>query len=802
MFKNNLKIAFRNFIKYKTYSFINVAGLAIGLAAAIVIGVYVFTELSYDKFHEKAERIYRIGTFLEFGGNGGRMASTNFTVGPTLKRDYPEVEQSVRLRRFADVTPINYKEIKYTAKDVFYADPPFFKIFTFKTFSGNPESALEQPYSVVLTKTIADKIFKNEQPIGKTLQLSDNKNLFTVTAIVEDVPQNSHFTFTMLCSFESMREQVGAQMEQWMGDFQNYTYILLNKGVDHEKFEAIFPPLVQNNVGELLTATHGKFEFFLEPLHTIYLYSNTLNIISKSGDIRYIYLFSSIAFLILLIACINFLNLATARSLTRFKEIGVKKVLGTKKSQLIFQFLWESIFFTVFAVIIALILISILWPVIQQFTGLEVSVIYDNAFLFTGGLTFLTIFIGLVAGSYPAFYLSAFNPHHSLKDSKVGRHGSHFRSILVVVQFAISIMLVVGSLIIANQLHYVQNKKMGFKKDNVVVVPFDYKASTRSVESLKSDLLANPDILGVTTSSNSPGHGARGNIFIPEGFTAKDAPMVNAINVDTDFLTTMKLDLIEGRNFSDMFPSDRDNSIIINEALVKRFGWKNPVGKKITEARQNQPAKTVIGIVADYHFVPLQYKINPLVIENERDTEDHRVNYFLVGIAPNNVKKSVEFIQSVLENKNSLQPYEYIFLDDSFNTMYHSEMFLSRIFSYFTAIAISLACLGLFGLAAYTEEQRTKEIGIRKVLGASVAEVFILLSKEFMKWVLIANVIAWPVAYYFMNKWLQDFAYRIDIDWWIFALSGGIALLIALATVSFQAIKAAMANPVESLRYE
>ncbi len=803
MFGNYLKLTIRNIKKYKIYSFINIAGLVIGLTAAIVISIYIFNEISYDKYHENAERIFRIGTFGEFGGSGFTLGSTNFVAGPTLKRDYPEVENSVRLRRFTDETPVTLNGKRYIEKYVIYADPSFFDIFTFNMLEGNPGSALEKPYSVVLTKTVAEKYFNDEQPIGKSLKISDNENLFTVTGVVEDVPKNSHFTFNMLCSFESMREQVGAQMERWMGDFQNYTYILLHKGADYQKLEAKFPALIQENIGELLAATNGKLELFLQPLNRIYLYSNTLNEIDKSGDIRYVYIFSGIAFLILLIACINFLNLSTARAETRSKEVGVKKVHGAKKSQLIFQFLCESFFLTVLAIIITLVLISTLWPIIHQYTGLEGSVFFDNIVLFVGGLIVLILFIGLTAGSYPAFYLSAFQPNYILKYAKIGKQRSHFRNTLVVVQFVISIALIGCTFIILSQLHYIQNKKLGFKKDNIVVVPFDYKASTRSVESLKNDLLVRPDILSVATTSDIPGQfAARANVFVPEGFTTKDAPLVSAINVDHDYLKTMKLELIAGRNFSDEFPSDQNNSILVNESAVKRFGWENAIGKKITELTANNPTKTVIGVVNDFHYAPLYFEIDPLIIENEEDSEDHRINYFLVSIAPTDINKSIDYIQSILENENSLIPYEFFFLDDEFNNIYHSEMRLSRIFSYFTTIAILLACLGLFGLAAYTAEQRTREIGIRKVLGATVNSIVFMLTREFIKWVLLANIVAWPIIYYAMNKWLQNFAYHINMSWWIFVLSGMMALVIALLTVSYQAVRVATANPVESLRYE
>jgi putative ABC transport system permease protein len=630
-----------------------------------------------------------------------------------------------------------------------------------------------------------------------------------VTAVVDDVPKSSHFKFTILVSFESMRQQVGPQMERWMGDFQNYTYILLYKDADYKRLEAKFPELIQKNIGELLAATKGKFELFLQPLNRIYLYSETLNEFPQKGDIRYIYIFSGIALLILTIACINFLNLSTARSAARSKEVGVKKVLGAKRSQILFQFLTESILFTCIALILAVAVISTLWPLINKYTGLDDSILWNNKLIFSVALSALILLIGTAAGVYPAFFFSSFRPEFVLKYLKIGRQGSHFRNGLVVVQFVISTILIVSTLIIMSQINYIQNKKLGFKKDNIVVVPFDYKASLRSIESLKSDLLVNPDILSVATTSGVPGQFSRQNLFMPEGFTPENAPLIHAINVDKDYLPSMKLELISGRNFSDKFPADKKNSIIINESAAKRFGWENPIGKRITELAREHPTKIVIGVIKDFHFLPLYFKIDPLIIENEETATDPSVhhynrpiNYFLVGIAPVDVKKSVDYIRSILENKNSPLPYESFFLDDDFNQIYKSEVQLSQIFSYFTGIAILLACLGLFGLAAYTAEQRTKEIGIRKVLGATVTSMIFMLTNEFVKWVLLANLIAWPVAYYFMNRWLQDFAYKIEISWWMFALAGGIALVIALATVSIQAIKAATANPVESLRYE
>jgi putative ABC transport system permease protein len=803
MFNIHLKIALRNIFKHKIYSFINITGLAIGILAAIVIGVYIFTEISYDKFNEKSDRIYRVATYLEFGGNGMNLASNSFVVAPVLKNEFPEVENAARLRRFFYTnTPVKYNEVQFIERNVFYADPSIFNIFSINMLQGNPQTALAQPYSIVITPEMAQKYFGDEPPLGKVLEL-DQKRQYTVTGIIEKLPQNSHFSVNMLCSFESLRDVVGNQMNRWMGDFQNYTYILLKKGASPKTLEAKFPALVKSQIGELLTALNGKLTLFMQPLEKIHLYSNMLNEIDGGGDIRYIYLFSAIAFLILFIACINFINLTTARSATRSREVGVKKVNGAGKLQLIFQFLGEAFLYTFFAVIIALNFLPIIWPIVKEYTGLEISVFSNNLNWFIGGTFALMIVVGLAAGAYPAFYLSTFNPAQVIKGLKKGSNTRFdYRKVLVITQFVVSIALIACTGIILKQLNYMQNKKLGFKKENLVVIPFDYQSATRTIASLKSELLTRPEIINVTTVSNIPGGGSRQNVFGPAGASPKDAPLICAINVDQDFVPTMKLELVAGRNFSNQFATDAMQSIIINEMTAKKFDWDNPIGKQITEWTQGSPTKTVIGVVKDYHFNSLHNKIQPLIIENEPPGENHWINYFMVSIAGTNIHSSLDFIQSVLENKNSPFPYEYFFLEENFNNYYQQERQLSRIFSYFTSIAIFLACLGLLGLATYTAEQRTKEIGVRKVLGATIRSIIFLLSKEFMKWVLIANLIATPIAWYATSKWLQNFAYRIDLTIWPFLLAGLLAFSSAFLTVTWQAIRAATANPVEALRYE
>jgi putative ABC transport system permease protein len=799
VFRNYLKIALRNLKKHKGYSFINIAGFAISMACCVLIILYIYSELNYDRYHENADRIYRLGTNFDVGKMHAKAAVSNHPIGPTLSRDYPEVLNAARIRPYMPRTLVEYKEKQFFEDKIFYADNSVFDVFSFPMIRGDRKSALATAYSLVITEDAAKKYFVGEDPIGKTLRFNDDSD-FTVTGIIKNAPLNSHFTFDMLCSFETLYQDNPEQREKWMGDFNNYTYLLLRDGYDFRELEQKFPQLIDKHMGRILKLLGGKLEFFLQPLTSIHLHSNLEGEISGNSDIAYVYIFAAIALFILLIACINFVNLSTARSAQRAKEVGMRKVLGSYRSQLIKQFLSESITYSFLAFFIALTLVQLALPLFRSLSGTPLSFQFAEIFWLLPYLIGFVFLIGLIAGSYPAFFLSAFRPVRVLKGhSKAGTANSRFRSVLVVVQFAISIILIVGTGVIVNQLHYMREKRLGFDKEHVVVLPIREGSIIKSIESVKEELKGYSGVVSVAASSGIPGHGAsRHNAFLPEGFELNESQMIGAISIDEDFIPTLDMEVIAGRNFSPEFVTDNNRSALINETAAREFGWDDPVGKTITELTGNGITKTVIGVVRDFHIESLRKKIEPLYIENEPSA----FSCISIRIRPRNISGTMDFLRKKWKEFDSSGTFDYAFLDESFDSQYRAEERLSTIFSYFTLFAVFIACLGLFGLASFTAEQRTKEIGIRKVLGASVGDIVILLSKEFTKWVLLANIIAWPVAYYAMNKWLQDFAYRVNMGIWIFILAGVLAVTVALLTVSYQAIKSALSNPVETLRYE
>jgi len=799
VFINYLKIALRNLKKHKGYSFINIAGLAIGMACCILIILYIYSELNYDRYHENADRIYRLGTNFDVGKMHAKAAVSNHPIGPTLSRDYPEVLNAARIRPFMPRASVEYREKQFFEEKIFYADNSVFDIFSFQMIRGDQKSALVTAYSLVITEDVAKKYFVDEDPVGKILRLNNDSD-FTVTGIIQNVPQNSHFTFDMLCSFETLYQHNPEQREKWMGDFNNYTYLLLQENYDFRELEQKFPPLIDKHIGRILKLIGGKVEFFLQPLTSIHLHSNLEGEISGNSDITYVYIFAAIALFILLIACINFMNLSTARSAKRAKEVGMRKVLGSYRGQLIQQFLSESMTYSFLAFFIALALVQLALPLFRSFSGTSLNFQFVEVSWIIPCLIGFVFLVGLVAGSYPAFFLSAFRPIRVLKGKlKAGGADSRFRSVLVVLQFAISIALIVGTAAIMNQLHYMKERKLGFNKEHVVVLPIREGLIIQSIESIKEELKSHTGVISVAASSTVPGHGAsRHNAFLPEGFELNESQMIGAISIDHSFIPTLDMEVVAGRNFSPEFATDSSKSALINETAVQEFGWDDPVGKTITELTGNGITKTVIGVVRDFHVESLHKKIEPLYIENEPSG----FGYISIRVRPRNVSGTMDFLRKKWKEFVSSGTFDYAFLDKSFDSQCKEEERLSTIFSYFTLFAIFIACLGLFGLASFTAEQRTKEIGIRKVLGASVHGIVILLSKEFTKWVLVANIVAWPVAYYVMNKWLQYFAYRINVGVWIFILAGALALIIALLTVSYQAIKSALANPVEALRYE
>jgi putative ABC transport system permease protein len=800
MFKNYLKIAIRNIRKHKGYAFINIAGLSIGMACCILIVAYIITELSYDKYNENADRIYRIAAEVNIGGFTGTLAFTNAPVGPVLQKDYPEVLNSVRIR------PVSKKFVKFEDREfyedgILYADNSIFDIFTFPMIKGDRETALVTAYSVVLTEDTAKKYFGDDDPIGKFLKF-DNQDDFTVTGVVRNVPRNSHFTFDMLCSYETYFTQNKQARENWF-NFNLHTYLLFPENYDYRELEKKFPALVDTYMGKVLKALGGEIKYFLQPLTSIHLHSNLEGEISGNSDVLYVYIFSAIALFILFIACINFMNLATARSATRAKEVGMRKVIGAHKKELIRQFLGESIIYSFFSLLIALILVQLAMPLFRSLSGTELGINYAEMPWLIPCLLGLVLFVGIIAGCYPALFLSSFQPASVLKGSlKSGAANKRFRSILVVAQFIISVTLIIGTGIILNQLNYMKNTNPNFDKENVIFVRIIDQKIQQSLDFVKNELKKIPGVISVAASSAVPGQNTDVIPYIPEGFQEDNSQLMETIAVDHDFVPTLGIEIADGRNFSTEFTTDKKEAAIINETAVKKFGWDSPVGKTIKAPGSGFPmrweTKTVIGVVKDFHFSSLHKIIMPLYIDNAPSYADK----ISIKISPQNTTGTLRLLREKWKEIDPYRPFEYSFLDETFDSQYRPDERLSKIFASFTIFAILIACLGLFGLASFMSEQRTKEIGIRKVLGASVPGIILMLSKNFLKLVIIANIIAWPISYLAMKNWLQNFAYRINIGLWIFILTAALSLCIALLTVSYQSVKASLSNPADAIKYE
>ncbi len=800
MFKNYFKVALRNMLKFKGYSFINISGLVIGLVTCILILLYVQDELSYDKFHPNVEQIYRVTTEEVKDGNFMHEANSFGPVAPALLNDFPEIEQAVRF--FPYSLAVKRDEQGRFQEDGFaFADSTFFEMFSFKFRMGVPETALESPYAIVLTEKTAQKYFGNENPIGQVLTVEDQYD-FKVTGVVE-LPANSHIQFDLLASMGSVRDILGWALTSWHYP-PMYTYIQLPQGYKTEKMESQFPAFLGKNMGSWAPE---RRKLHLQPLTAIRLHSNLQNEIAPTGNIAYVYIFLTVAFFILLIACINFMNLATARSTNRAKEVGLRKVLGAQRSQLVSQFFGESMFYAFLSLILALVLVEFLMPYFNQLVEKQLDINYAENWFVLLGFIGLTFTVGLLAGSYPAALLSRFRPVKVLQGGKLTTGGSskiQFRSVLVVLQFAISIGLIINSNVIRDQLNFIKQKNLGFSKEQIIVVPVRDEVIQQNWLSIKNTLLANSNIQNVTATSTIPGIDRDMDFPIKlEGMTEYVAWNMPTMLVDHDFLKTFEMEIVKGRDFSTAFTTDTSDAMILNEAAVSRLGWTSPLGKKLivhSVASGGDKKGRIIGVVKDFHFRTLHHKIDPLVI-----TISPLAYYYdnlAVKVSTQNIPDALAFLEATWGEIVPNRPFEYNFLDSVFEQLYRKEAKLGEIFSYFSGLAIFIGCLGLFGLTSFTAEQRTKEIGVRKVLGASVPNIVLMLSKELMALIVIAFIIASPIAYYGMSKWLQDFTYTVDISMMTFILSGLLALLIALLTVSYQAIKAALSNPVDALRYE
>ncbi|MGH7599074.1 MAG: ABC transporter permease [bacterium] len=803
MLKNYLKIALRNLKKNAVYSSINIAGLAAGMACCILITLYVLHELSYDKFHQRADRIFRVRLDLDLNGVLYREPSIPFPAAEAFARDFPEVERAMRFYRNDDFPMVELGDRKFIEERFFFADAAVFEMFDFSLIKGDEKTAFSEPNSVVLTEDMARKYFGSESPLGQTLRYQKQADL-KVTGVVKNVPNNAHFKFDFLAPLQFQlnlwESQSGpsGRHNQWFWTGA-WTYILLPDEHAAQSLTDKFPEFVTKYFPDRIK---GGLTLSLQPLTSIHLHSRLDNELQPNSHILYVYIFSAIALLILVIACINFVNLSTAQSGTRAKEVGVRKVVGAEKSQLVGQMLGESIIAGLAAMLLAVGIVELLLPAFNRLTErqLEIGLLgnWTGLLLILG----LALLVGVLSGLYPAFFLSRFNPVSIFKRTLAVSGGNEtFGKVLVVAQFAISIVLIIGLGAVHRQLRFLQEKELGFNKEQVLFVKARPAVNVK-FEAFRTELLKDPGILGVAGTSNIPGQGAFGYRFVPEGGSIDKPAMLPLLLIDYDFLETAGIKIKQGRGIARTSPSDQAEAFLLNEKAAASFGWKeDAVGKKMQlfAPGTNQIGKSgyVVGVIQDYHFESLHHEIKPLVL-----TYANWYDYYAVKIGAGNFAERLATLESTWKTFSPDWPLEYSFLDRKLEQLYGGEQKLAQAINYFTIIAVILACLGLFGLSSFAAERRTKEIGIRKVLGASVASIVSLLSSDFIKLVLLANLIAWPVGWYAMHKWLQGFAYRANLDGWTFVLASAGALGIALLTVSFQAIKAAVANPVESLRYE
>ncbi|MGD9312617.1 MAG: ABC transporter permease [Desulfobacterales bacterium] len=799
MFTNYFKTALRNIRRHKVYAIVNIIGLSIGMACMILILRWVQYELSFDRYHENADRIYRLVTDMDLGKMRGRYAVSNYIAGKTLARDYPEVEKSVRFQKVPFKLLFQYDDIQFYEDNICLADSTVFDIFTFPLIQGDPHNALNSAFSIVITEDLAQKYFGDNDPIGRIIRANNDVDL-TVTGIMQNVPRNSHFLFDALVSFEILRhihENYQKEIEEdWM-DHDNYTYLLLRKAYDYRDLEKKFPAFIEKHMGTTLEAIGGKVEYFLQPLTQIHLKSK-LEFDTNNTDIVYVLAFSMIAIFVLCIACINFMNLSTGRSVSRAKEVGVRKAQGAQRSNLIHQFLCEAFLWSCLSFAGSLGLVEITLPFFHWLSGIDLSSISIFRPLFILGCLGLILFVAFVAGIYPAVYLSGFQTIQVLTGRlKTGPAGSPFRNTLVVGQFTISIGLIIVSAIIFAQIHYMKHERLGFNKNRIVVLRMIGDSFEKSIQTIKTELSSCSGVIDVTASSHVPGGFSGWHAFVPQGYRLDQTQVMASISIDPDFIPMMGIQIVDGRNFSDDIIEDQAESILINEEAAKRFGWKDPVGKTIRNLL-NETNKTVIGVVSNFHLRSLHHHLMPLYI----DYNPSNLGYVSIKIKPDELSKTLHFLRQKWVEITPAQTLDYFFLAEAFDQQYRDDEKLGIILSNFSTLAILIACLGLFGLASFTVEKRTKEIGIRKALGASVFSIIVLLLKEFTKLILLANVIAWPIAFFTMNRWLQNYAYRIEIGLSAFVLAGLIVLVIALLTAGYQAIKAARANPVDALRYE
>jgi putative ABC transport system permease protein len=788
MLRNYLKIALRNLKRYKVYSFVNIGGLTVGMACFILIGMWVKDELSFDRFHQKKDRTYRILNRMQ---GGSFYSSLTYALGPALKAQYSEVEESCRVWFWAGGVVkylVKYQDKSFEEENIYLADPGFFKIFSFPFIRGNPETALDDRYSVVLTEETARKYFGDEDPIGKVLHIVQQEGDFKVTGVTKSLPLNSHLRFDFVVRIEFLGEDRLARWDEWTGP----TYLLLRPGVSAADFETRIAGIYKENISPDVT-----YRPALQPLTKVHLYES-----GRPGQVKKVYTFSVIAIFILLMACINFMNLATAQSARRSGEVGTRKVIGALRRQIVRQFLVEAVLIAFLALFLALTVVELVLPYFNQFTEKSMALLSGGSLPFILALLLVALGTGLLAGSYPAFFLSSFQPAQTLKSrSSSGSKRAGLRKALIVVQFAISAGLIICTLIVSSQLRFIQNQDLGLDREHVVIL-YNNPVIMPKFDAFKNHLLAQPGIRNVTSAAQLPTRVGENIEINWEGNPTQEMMPVDYTVVDYDFFKTFDMKILQGRSFSREFSTDEKTACIINQTAAERMGLESPVGTKIYMAHpaweESFRFAQVIGVVRDFHDRSLHTAIQPFVFRMYKPWHQ----YVFVKIDGTRIQGTLARIQDAFKTYSPGYPYRFEFMDDAFNRQYMSERQLGKLFNGFSLLSVLIACLGLFGLASYTTEQKTKEIGIRKVLGASVPGIVVLTLREFIKWVVVSNLIAWPAAYYVMHLWLQEFAYKVSIGPLLFGLSAGLTLFVALATVSYHSLRAALANPVDSLRYE
>ncbi|MCY3714670.1 MAG: ABC transporter permease [Gemmatimonadetes bacterium] len=806
MFRNYLTIAYRNALRHKGYAVINVMGLAVGMTCCILILLYIQDELGYDRYASRHDRIYRLTMSIETPDRAEtRTARSPTAWGWMLTDAFPEVEGFTRIKAPLVSWQVTYVDgnKRFNEPGFYFADPGILDLFDFNLVRGDANTALNAPNTVVMTESTAARYFGDEDALDKVIRI-DNTYDLTVTGVMEDVPRNSHMTFGFLGSFETLNvnpiyggTDYGRNTQNFGPDL--YTYLLLAEGFPPQSLDPKLAEFIESRYGPALDQFNAQIEAVLQPLTSIHLHSNLDSELGANSDIAYIYIFSAVAFFLLLIACINFMNLATARSAGRAREVGIRKVLGAFRVQLIGQFMGESTIMAVLSLVVAVGLVYAFLPAFNALAGKELVFAFDDMGM-AFGLVGIVVLAGALAGSYPALFLSSFQPVAVLKgSSRAGAVNTNLRKILVVLQFVISVVFIIGTGAVADQMRFVQNKHLGFEKEQLVVMPLGDPRQRLIYNTYKDKIAGYPDVLGVTVANEMPGGLVNDILFTPDGAPEEELVRINNMWIDHDFIRTMGIELTAGRDFSRSFPTDTLQAFVINEAAVKWLGWEGaPLDKKIRLG--NFKDGRVIGVVRDFHVRSLHSGIEPMMLQLAPGPDP--LHYLAIRIAADDVAGTMGFLESSWREVYPDDSFTYSYLDEDFNRLYQNEARQGSIFRSFSLLAVFIACLGLLGLASFTAEQRTREIGVRKVLGASASGIVALLSKEYVRLVVYANLIAWPIAYFVMNDWLDGFAYRTDLSPWIFVLAAALAIAVTMLTVSYRAVTVAHTDPVDALQHE